>query len=257
MLRSLDLAVLNSATKYPSIPTYHALDPANGNLLDTPMVFPGEVVATEKVDGTNGRVILFSTGEYVIGSREELLTASGDIISNPSQGIVNALKPLADRLQPPAEDLQVFYLEVYGGKVGGASKQYTSTGGVGHRLFDVARIPTEVLSWLQPRVSAWRDAEGQQFADETHLQLLAENQKIARVPHLVRMHGADLPTDLVETREFLAELLPRTRVALDAEAGGRPEGVVLRSDDRSVIVKARFQDYDRTLRRLQGTPRGR
>ncbi len=33
-LRETDLAKLNSLTKYPSIPTYHALDPKNGSLLE-------------------------------------------------------------------------------------------------------------------------------------------------------------------------------------------------------------------------------
>jgi hypothetical protein len=48
---------------------------------------------------------------------------------------------------------------------------------------------------------------------------------------------------------FVAEHLPGTRVALDGGAGGRAEGVVLRTADRSVIAKARFQDYRRTLKR--------
>lgn len=43
--------------------------------------------------------------------------------------------------------------------------------------------------------------------------------------------------------------LPTTRVALDDEAGGLPEGIVVRTATRSVIAKARFQDYERTLKR--------
>lgn len=43
--------------------------------------------------------------------------------------------------------------------------------------------------------------------------------------------------------------LPRTRSALDEAGGGKPEGIVLRTANRSVIAKARFEDYDRTLRR--------
>ncbi|MCU1617221.1 MAG: hypothetical protein JWO98_4761, partial [Frankiales bacterium] len=57
-LRPVDLAALNSATKYPSIPTYHELDPKNGGLLEIPTAFEGDVVLTEKVDGTNGRIVL-------------------------------------------------------------------------------------------------------------------------------------------------------------------------------------------------------
>lgn len=57
MLRTLDLGVLNSATKYPPIPTCHRLDPSNGMLLPEPVEFAGQVIATEKVDGTNGRIV--------------------------------------------------------------------------------------------------------------------------------------------------------------------------------------------------------
>ncbi len=69
---------LNSATKYPSIPTYHALDPKNGNLLEEPVSFGHEqVLLTEKVDGTNVRLI-FIHGHWFVGSREELLTHGGE-----------------------------------------------------------------------------------------------------------------------------------------------------------------------------------
>ncbi len=33
-LRAIDLALLNSITKYPSIATYHALAPSNGRLTE-------------------------------------------------------------------------------------------------------------------------------------------------------------------------------------------------------------------------------
>jgi hypothetical protein len=38
-------------------------------------------------------------------------------------------------------------------------------------------------------------------------------------------------------------------VSIDDGGGGWAEGIVLRTPDRSVIAKARFQDYNRTLRR--------
>ncbi|WP_284706371.1 hypothetical protein [Micromonospora phytophila] len=40
-------------------------------------------------------------------------------------------------------------------------------------------------------------------------------------------------------------------MALDG-APGRSEGLVLRAADRSVIAKARFQDYERTIKRRDG-----
>ena len=48
--------------------------------------------------------------------------------------------------------------------------------------------------------------------------------------------------------ELLTASLPTTLVGLDG-TDGRAEGLVLRAPDRSVIAKARFQDYERTLRR--------
>jgi len=51
----VDLAKLNSLTKYPSILTYHALGD-KGILQETVQVpFDGRVIGTEKVDGTNRR----------------------------------------------------------------------------------------------------------------------------------------------------------------------------------------------------------
>lgn len=44
---------------------------------------------------------------------------------------------------------------------------------------------------------------------------------------------------------------PQTFVVMDGQPG-RPEGIVLRSETRSVIAKARFQDYERTLKRRGG-----
>jgi hypothetical protein len=47
-LRDADLTALNSLTKYPSIPTYHTLDSADGGLLDETVPFTGAVIGTEK-----------------------------------------------------------------------------------------------------------------------------------------------------------------------------------------------------------------
>ena len=72
-----ELVRTNTITKYPSIPTYHTFDPSNGQLDEPAMIFGGEVWATEKIDGTNGRISL-TEGGYYIGSREELLHWADD-----------------------------------------------------------------------------------------------------------------------------------------------------------------------------------
>ena len=251
-LRTADLGALNSLTKYPSIPTFHTLDPADGGLLDTHVAFAGVVLGTEKVDGTNSRVISLPGGAYLLGSREELLYAKGDLLGNPALGIVDALRAFADTL-PPVEDdvIRVHYLEVYGGKVTAASKQYTGSRAVGHRLFDVAVIPdyASVLDLAPERISTWRENGCQTWLPEDQLLETATRDGLTVTPRLFTVDAAELPSDLEGMRSFLGEHLPSTRSALDEGAAGAPEGIVLRTADRSVIAKARFQDYDRTLRR--------
>ncbi|CAM4240673.1 RNA ligase family protein [Nocardiopsis rhodophaea] len=249
--RNINLDALNSATKYPSIPTYHELDKRNGGLLDEATEFGGKVILTEKVDGTNSRLVLFPTGDYIIGSREELLHARGDLIANPALGIVDALRDLAERLTPPDAGVRVYFLEVYGGRVTGASKQYTGTRAVGYRMFDAADVPAAVLTWDRARISAWREEGGQSFLAEDALQTVADKEQIPLTPRLGSVNAADLPTGIQPMRDVLSDRLPSTQVALDEGAGGRPEGIVLRTPDRSVIAKARIQDYDRTLKRQE------
>ncbi|MET7425886.1 RNA ligase family protein [Dactylosporangium sp. NPDC005555] len=250
-VRAVDPRLLNSLTKYPSIPTYHTLDPRNGGLTDPATVFPGDVIATEKVDGTNSRVVLLPDGTYLIGSREELLYAKGDLIGNPALGIVEQLRPIAERL-PAGAGIRVYFMELYGGKVGGAAKQYTGDPTqFGWRLFDVVDLAAwqDPLSWPVPRISAWREAGGQPWVPEDALVPLAAAAGLSLTPRLWHRPGASLPPAVVDMHELLTASLPATLVGLDGVAG-RAEGIVLRAPDRSVIAKARFQDYERTLRRL-------
>jgi hypothetical protein len=252
-LRATDLSALNSMTKYPSIPTYHTLDPTNGNLIDGETVtFTGPVLGTEKVDGTNARIISLPDGNFVLGSREELLYAKGDLIGNPAQGIVAALRSAAETLAPVEDDVvRVHYVEVYGGKVTGASKQYTGHKAVSFRLFDLAVIADYrvVLRQDPASVSAWRDGGGQSHLDEDSLVQTSVRDGFPLAPRLFQVDCAELPSELDKTRAFLDEHLPTTLCALDDGAGRKPEGIVLRSLNRTAIAKARLVDYDRTLRR--------
>ncbi|MEV6967403.1 RNA ligase family protein [Hamadaea sp. NPDC051192] len=251
-VRAANLPAINSMTKYPSIPTYHSLDPRNGGLLDETVPFAGVVVGTEKVDGTNSRIILLPDGTYLLGSREELLYAKGDLIGNPALGIVDALRPIADRLPAVEGDrIVVHYLEVYGGKVTAASKQYTGGRSIGNRLFDVAVVGDyrEMSDWDARRISGWRDDGGQDFLDEAALRQTAERTGLVLTPRLFEIDATDLPTDIARTKAFLDEWMPATLAALDGDAAGRAEGIVLRTPDRKAIAKARFQDYERTLKR--------
>lgn len=254
-LHTTNLRALNSLTKYPSIPTYHELDLRNGGLLDNPVHFEGQVIGTEKVDGANARIILTPDGNYLLGSREELLYARGDLIGNPALGIVDSLRDVAESLpvgSAPADDaMYVFYLELYGGKIGGQAKQYSSRGAVGWRLFDIGfvDVAAEMLRWPVERISTWRDNGGQKFAHEAFLQAMAAEACFELTPRLFTVDAGELPTEIEKMHAFLGGQLPGTLVALDDSAKGAAEGIVLRTADRSVIAKARFQDYERTLKR--------
>jgi RNA ligase len=252
-VRTANLKAINSMAKYPSIPTYHTLDPRNGGLLDETVRFTGPVIGTEKIDGTNSRIILLPDGSYLLGSREELLYGQGDLIGNPALGIIDALRPIADKLTIVEDDrIVVYYLEVYGGKVTAASKQYTGGGkSIGYRLFDVAVVDNyiELLDWDSQRIAGWRDSGGQQFLSEAALSQTADATGLELTPRVFEVNATDLPTDIDKTKAFLDERVPSTRAALDGGAAGRAEGLVLRSPSRTTIAKARFQDYERTLKR--------
>jgi hypothetical protein len=248
------LAHINSMTKYPAIPTYHTLNTTNGMLSEPVVQFTGQVIGSEKVDGTNGRMIIFPNGQWLVGSREELMHAQGDLVINPDLGIVNALHDLAEHVAThPHDTVTAYYLEVYGGGIGQSWKQYASTRDqAGYRLFDVVTLDgyDDMLTWPRERIASWRDHGGQRFVSEKELWEVAGSLALDVAPRLFDLLAEDLPTGIAETRAFLAEHMPATRVALDSATPGRPEGIVLRTADRSVIAKARFEDYDKTLRKL-------
>lgn len=252
-IRKANLRAINSLTKYPSIPTYHYLDQKNGSLLDEHVDFGKHpVIGTEKVDGTNARIILLPDGNYLIGSREELLYASGDLIGNPALGIVENLREVAEGMaQVRNNRIAVFYLELFGGKIGANAKQYSTKGNVGWRLFDVVYIDRveERMDWPSERIAAWRDGGGQLFFLEGALTGEAAYNNLELAPRLFDIDGDKLPTDHEGMHAFLKEYLPNTLVGLDSS--GKSEGIVLRTMDRRVIAKARFQDYERTLKRKQ------
>lgn len=251
--RRADLAKLNSLTKYPSILTYHTLGQKGVLTEEVNITFAGDVVLTEKVDGTNARVIMTPRGEWLIGSREELLTAHGDIIFNPAQRIVETLEEIASEMMwrwTPTDAMITFYFEVFGGGVGSNAKQYTTSKNTSYRLFDVGitRDVDEKITWDREKIASWREHGGQEFADEQRIADFCERFALPRVPVINIAQGADLPLGTAGTHSFLKYHIDETKVALDNTARKRPEGLVLRTADRKQIAKVRFEDYERTAR---------
>ena len=240
------LREINSMTKYPSILTYHKRGD-RGKLLDEVLVpFDGPAILTEKIDGVNGRIIMFPDGLYIIGSREELLYGKGDLVGNLQLGIVDALKPIAERLIPSGV-LTVYFFEVYGGTVTKNSKQYTGNKLVGARLFDVATVQNhdKILDMPIEKIAAWRDNGGQTFYNESSLVGLSYRMSLALTP---RLGVFDIPTDFRHTYDWIGYVITTTRAALDNSALGRSECIVIRTADRSKIAKIRVEDYERTFR---------
>jgi hypothetical protein len=118
-------------------------------------------------------------------------------------------------------------------------------------LFDVARLSgcDELLTQSPAQISSWRENGGQPFADEEALGQIAADHGLTLTPRLFVINGAELPQGIPEMLAFLRAHLSETLCRLDDAAGGKPEGIVLRSPDRSTIAKARFEDYERTLKR--------
>lgn len=271
-----NLDIINSLTKYPSIDTYHTIGD-RGLLLETYTPFRDSVVLTEKIDGTNARIVLFCCNDdddVFIGSREDLLWAKEDRIGVPVMGIVDSIRETAERVSehfsstlhqdgdmlskmyqsPPC--IFVIYGEVYGGKVGKYAKDYTSDKSkTGFRMFDVAIID----EWRKfhdggsaSEASIWRQNVGPRWLDELCLQEFSNIFGLELTPRIETSVSIP-PCGIEETLDWLKWVAPNTQAALDDDARGNCEGVVVRTPDRSMIRKIRFEDYERTIRKMATT----
>lgn len=85
---------INTLTKYPSILTLHRIG-EKGRLINelTTPIHGEEMSASEKIDGTNARIICYGS-EYLVGGREFILHHSHDLYFDNAQGIVTGLKLL-------------------------------------------------------------------------------------------------------------------------------------------------------------------
>lgn len=246
---------LNTLTKYPSILTYHKM--GKKGRLDDELSYPirddiQELYLTEKIDGTNSRIII-SGNDYIIGSREELLHAKGDRIYNPTLGIVTNLKTIAERIVSTLNfdelGVMVIYGETYGGNIGKNRKNYSNDGNVGFRVFDVWEMNiNDVLNLFnktsQSDISSWRENGNQPFYSIEELSELSKFLQLHQAPQLSTMPYDIFPITINDTYNLLRNYT-ETKVGLDVH--GKSEGIVVRNKDRSFIAKIRFADYERTL----------
>lgn len=243
---------INTLTKYPSILTLHKFGEKGKLTSDFTTNIQGEqMFASEKIDGTNVRIICYGN-EYLIGSREFILHHNQDMYFDPAQGIVEGIKNLQVKIPSYRKYLTVIYGEFFGGKTSSNSKQY-GTDKVGFRCFDIAVFKDlSVLDKSLEEISMWREREtdkgivyGQNFFKFKDLNTLCNMIEIEAVP-LVDFELGDMSHRTI--LENLKKFIPSTNVALSELAQKKPEGIILRNADRSKIVKIRYEDYERTLR---------
>jgi hypothetical protein len=232
---------INSFTKYPSILTYHELGERGLLQNKVPQPFSDEIYITEKIDGTNTRIVLFG-GDYLIGSREDFIYARGDRIINPTMGIVNAVK---DIVFPVVNKFTVIFGEVYGGNIGSSAKEYSNSRRFGFRIFDVIQTNDfNILNEDLHTISNWRENGGQSYLSVPDLIVFSRESNLEIVPYLGVVKN--IPKDLSGTFEWL-KTFKTTLAGIDNV--GKAEGVVIRNENRTLIRKIRFEDYERTQKR--------
>lgn len=248
---------LNTLTKYPSILTLHKLGKKN-ILLDelTTNIEDEEMYATEKIDGTSIR-LLFYGNERIVGTRENLFTYDGsDFINIPKDffSSVEFVRPFFEKQKWNkrflTEKLTVIYGELYGANIGSNSKNY-GLEKTGFRLFDVAVYEDlSILEMDRDKISKWREREtengiiyGQKFLTRSEIE--SQFSDFELVPTIDFDLGDFSHRTVLDS---LNKFIPQTTVALSINASLKSEGVVLRNQSRSKIVKVRFEDYQRTLR---------
>lgn len=250
---------LNTMTKYPSILTYHKMD-GKGVLteeLSENKVFDenDKVYITEKIDGTNIRIICSSNNDYIIGTRNEFLYAKGDRIINHKREIVDSI--LSSVYLPAITDFTlgrpvcIIYGEVYGGRITAKSKEYTIDKSLGFRVFDVARYTLdemeEILTQSIKQILSWREHGNHNFLDVTSLKTFCINRGLPLVPYLSDgNNGIEIPKDLDSSFKWLQNF-KNTSAGINAH--GKAEGIVIRNNDRSMIRKLRFEDYEKCKRK--------
>lgn len=261
-IREVDLAKLNSMTKYPSIPTYHVMGKGGVLTEEIQVPFAGRVIGTEKIDGTNARLIFCPDGSALVGSREDLLWEHNDLIGNPSMGIVDAVRrdiftPIRRLLSlAGSDDIIVLYVEVFGKNIGAGYKNYTAKDSVSFRMFDAMRVADHerLLGLSREEIARWRDHGEQPFLNNDSLNKLAADFSIPQVPHLFDADASLLPFSHDACMRLLRDWSV-SKCLLDLGGKGASEGIVIRRPDRSRIAKFRIEDYERAARRVSKTER--
>ncbi len=242
---------VNTLTKYPSILTLHKME--RGRLMDeiTTDISGETMFASEKIDGTNVRLIFWGD-EFLVGSRKQILHYSKDVYWDDSMDIVNQFYALEIPILKPNQ-LTVIFGELFGGKITANSKNYGKEKH-DYRVFDAAVFNDfSILEEPISAISAWREST----INSSESEALQYGQPFVDIDALNQFGYALTPRlefplgnlDHSAVLQALKQFIPTTNVALTDTAKLGTEGVVLRNFDRSKIVKLRFEDYEKALKR--------
>ena len=235
MARLADLDRLLSRTAYHPPPPFHEPDADDRSLGPALPKPPGDVIATELLDGVSFRVAVFPDGSHLIGTRGRWLYAGGDVIADAAHGLVAAVRPAAERISGEPGGVLAVWGELIGGGTAGAGR-YTGRREVGFGVFDVLRVNLG-------------DEGEPEYLPEKELLAFAERSALPLVPRVARFPARDLPTKPEAVRTLLEELLPNSRCRLDADAADAPAGLVVRTPDRGWIATMRADKYRRVRKR--------
>ena len=255
---------VNSLTKYPSILTYHEI--YQGSVLETLTnneQFPSDAILemTEKVDGINSRMI-YLDGDFILGERKKIVFAKDDRINNSSI-ISPMLYELSNFIQNGFDDkneeksmLTVIYGESYGYNIASKKQYVINSNKRKYRVFDVIQMPIEevhkILAMDISQIALWRDHMNQPFLDTAKLGDFCKNFAVDRTPIIKEIKGSEIPVDCRETFAWM-QSFSKSQSVLDIptedvipnQKYARAEGVILRTKDRSMIRKLRFEDYQK------------
>lgn len=272
----LTLKLLNSLTKYPSIEAFHTFSKDSRPKLTNVLTSSGEalqgkeVYVTEKIDGTNVRLIfingetnfkpLISDWDWFIGSRENLLMAQGDRIPDPQMGIAEFMRDTPLVVLEHLSFLNNFFLfvvygELYGGDINAAGN-YTKAKQRHFRIFDIRiwlkKDIEKSLYFSSEQISIKRDnntlpGNWLTVPELTDWTKSAGFENVVTLSNVVRMPmNLVVENSLAFLDTFFAER--KTKSVID-EVPGRAEGIVVRTLDRFAIAKLKFEDYEKLLKK--------
>lgn len=249
----------NSLTKYPSIPTYNKMEKGMLSTIVENYEAMRELYITEKIDGTNTRIIICGN-DYVIGSREEWIYAKGDrVIAVSNKKHIEYLIPIADkitsRLSAINDTVLFIYGELYGYKIQKWQNYTNMENDYGFRVFDMFSLPIDelnnMLDTMTPdQASSWRDNNNQSWFTVDKLKEVSSVLGLLTVPYIKKDFMKEIGISAASANYFL-KAFQETKAQIHNTENNKAEGIVVRTADRKYISKLRFEDYDKYMRKKQ------